>query len=105
MSDLIVALITTSTREEAENIAMHLINSNASPCINIISPCLSVYQWKGEVRKDEEVLMIVKSRKDQFSDIREIVERVHSYDVPEIISLAMDDVSPKYRAYIEGFSK
>lgn len=103
MSDFILVFVTTSNREEAENIAMQLINSGSAPCINIIAPIYSVYQWKDQLVKDEEALMIIKSRKDLFSAVREIVEKNHSYDVPEVISIPIDDVSDKYGSFLAGF--
>ncbi len=103
MSDFILVFVTTSNREEAENIAMKLINSGSAPCINIIAPVYSVYQWKDQLVKDEEALMIIKSRRDLFSAVREVVEKNHSYDVPEVISIPIDDVSDKYGSFLAGF--
>jgi periplasmic divalent cation tolerance protein len=98
-----MAVITASNKDEAENIAMHLINSGCAPCVNIISSCQSIYQWKGEIHKDEEIVMLVKSNKEKFPLICETVEKLHSYDVPEMISVRLDDASRKYRGYLEGF--
>lgn len=103
MSEYIVVLITASDRDEAENISMQLINAGLSPCVNIITSCHSVYQWKGEYRKDDEVLMFVKSRKDHFEELRQVVEKTHSYDVPEIIAIEIDQMSDKYGAYFRKF--
>ena len=103
MNDFILVFVTASGREEAENIALQLINSGSAPCVNIVSPVYSIYQWKGKLVKDEEALMIIKSRKDFFLSVREIVEKNHSYDVPEIISVPFDDVSDKYGSFLAGF--
>lgn len=103
MTDYIIVLVTASSRDEAETIAMQLINAELSPCVNIISQCLSVYQWKEEVRTDEEVLMLVKSRGSLFHALKTTIEKTHSYDVPEIVSIRLDDISDRYRAYLENF--
>jgi periplasmic divalent cation tolerance protein len=103
MEEYIAVLITTSGREEAERIAMQLINSGYAPCINIVAPCSSIYQWKGEVHRTEEALMIVKSRKSSFSALREFVERIHSYDVPEILGVPVSCVSDDYASFLSGF--
>jgi periplasmic divalent cation tolerance protein len=103
MSDFILVFVTTSNREEAENIALQLINSGSAPCVNIIAPIFSVYQWKENLVKDEEALMIIKSSRDLFATIRDIVEKNHSYDVPEVISIPFDDVSDKYGSFLAGF--
>ena len=103
MDDLIIVFVTTSSREEAEKIARRLIDAKAAPCVNIIPSCLSIYEWEGGISKDEESLMIIKSRRDSFSRIKETVESLHSYDVPEVIAVPVGDISGKYRAYLEGF--
>jgi len=103
MSDFVIVLVTTLNKDEAQTIGMQLINAGVSPCINVISPCFSIYQWKGEVHRDEEALMIIKSEMGVVSTVTEIVEKAHSYDVPEILVVPIADLSDKYRAYLEGF--
>lgn len=103
MEEYTIVFITTASREEAEKIAMQLIESGSAPCVNIVSPCTSIYQWKGEVHRTEEALMIVKSRKSQFEALTELVERVHSYDVAEIVALPVACISKKYAAFLSGF--
>ncbi|UCF05723.1 MAG: divalent-cation tolerance protein CutA [bacterium] len=103
MDDYIVVLVTASSMEEVERIALQLIGSGLAPCVNIISSCRSIYQWKQEIHKDDEVLMIIKSRRALFSELVAIIEKNHSYDVPEIISLPLVEASRKYSTYLKGF--
>jgi len=103
MDEFILAFVTTSSKEEAEKIAKRLVDAKAAPCINIIPSCVSIYEWQGKISKDEESLMIIKSRKDSFPKIKETVESLHSYDVPEVIAVPVGDISEKYRSYLEGF--
>ncbi|MBU8922193.1 MAG: divalent-cation tolerance protein CutA [Bacteroidales bacterium] len=100
-----VVLVTAGSGEEAEQIAMQLINAGLSPCINIITSCHSVYQWKGEFRHDDEVLMFIKSRKSDFKELCSVVEKNHSYDVPEILAMEISDISEKYEGYFKDFFK
>jgi periplasmic divalent cation tolerance protein len=103
MNEFILILVTASGRQEAEEIAMKLIGSGLSPCINIIDHCMSIYQWKGEVRTDQEVLMLIKSRRDLFGEVESLVEQAHSYDVPEIIGVGLECISQKYAGFLRGF--
>ena len=73
MEEYVVVFVTTANREEAEKIAMQLIESGSAPCINIVYPCTSIYQWKGEVHRSEEALMIVKSAKSRFETLKELI--------------------------------
>lgn len=103
MKEFLIVFVTTSGREEAEKIAMQLINSGSSPCVNILPPCLSIYRWKGKVHHDEEVLMMIKSEKEEFENVCQVVTAEHSYDVPEIIAVPLCRLSAKYRGYLEGY--
>ncbi len=103
MNEFMLILVTASGKGEAEEIAMKLIGSGLSPCVNIIDPCTSIYQWKGEVRTDREVLMLIKSKSDLFDDVRSLVEEAHSYDVPEIIGVGLERVSEKYAGFLRRF--
>jgi periplasmic divalent cation tolerance protein len=103
MEEYVAVFISTSGREEAERIALQLISAGHAPCINIISPCSSIYQWKGEVHRTEEALMIVKSLKSRFSSLCEFVAQIHSYDVPEILALPISCVSDDYASFLSGF--
>ncbi len=103
MNEFMLILVTASEKREAEEIAMKLIGSGLSPCVNIIDPCTSIYQWKGEVRNDGEVLMLIKSKSDLFEEVRSLVEKAHSYDVPEIIGVGLERVSEKYAGFLRGF--
>ena len=103
MKGFILVLVTVSSRDEAQEMAMKLINSGLAPCVNIISSCTSVYQWKGEDRTDEEVLMLIKSKKELFDELKALVEAAHSYDVPEILAVDLDLISDKYEGFLRGF--
>jgi len=103
MHDFAIVFVTVSSREEGEGIARRLIERGVAPCVNILPACTSIYQWKGEIHKDDETLMIIKSRSDLFPKVREIVESLHSYEVPEVIAVPLANVSEKYRLYLESF--
>ncbi|MCK4549731.1 MAG: divalent-cation tolerance protein CutA [Candidatus Krumholzibacteria bacterium] len=105
MSEFRIALVTTSGVEEAERIANLLIGAGLAPCVNIIPSVISVYQWKNKLNRDEEALMIIKTSEASFDEVRELVEKNHSYDVPEIVSLEISELSPSYAAYLGDFLK
>jgi periplasmic divalent cation tolerance protein len=103
MNEFVLVLVTTSSMDEAQEIAMKLINSGLAPCVNILSSCKSIYQWKGEVRTDDEVLMVIKSKSELFDQLQALVETAHSYDVPEILAVDLARISGKYEGYLRGF--
>ena len=103
MDEFAIVLVTASGRDEAEEIATRLISSGLSPCVNIITSCHSIYQWKGEFVKDDEVLMLIKSRRSDFGELSAMVHKMHSYDVPEILAVGISDISERYLGYFTRF--
>jgi periplasmic divalent cation tolerance protein len=75
-------------------------------CVNLMAPMFSLYTWEGEVNRDDEVLLIVKSRSDIFeSDLIPVVEDLHPYEVPEIIAVPILMGSANYLAWIDEVTK
>ncbi|MDE2059023.1 MAG: divalent-cation tolerance protein CutA [candidate division NC10 bacterium] len=97
----IVVLITASSRQEAEVIGKALVESRLAACVNISAGVYSLFWWQGAVERQEEVLMLVKSRRDLLSSIIEIVKGLHSYSVPEVVALPILAGSADYLAWVD----
>ncbi len=100
MNNYIVIYITTGSVSEAKKIGSTLVEEKLVACSNIISPIRSIYSWQGKICDDKEALMILKTRKKLFSQIVKRVEKLHSYEVPEIIAMPVIEGSSKYLSWI-----
>ncbi len=87
MTNYIVIYITTGSVNEAKKIGRALVEEKLAACSNIIFPIRSIYSWQGKICDDKEALMVLKTRKKLFNQIVKRVEKLHSYDVPEIIAM------------------
>jgi periplasmic divalent cation tolerance protein len=96
MTDKVVVLVTCSSGEEAGRIAQALVEERLAACVNISSPIRSVYRWQGKVCEEGEVLLMVKTTRELFDRVRRRVERLHSYQVPEVLCLPVIDGAPNY---------
>jgi periplasmic divalent cation tolerance protein len=50
---------------------------------------------------DEEVLMVVKTRRALFPDLMKRVRELHRYSVPEIIALPVVEGSEEYLGWLK----
>jgi periplasmic divalent cation tolerance protein len=98
----IVVLVTTPSREEAENVAKKLLELRLIACANIVGPVSSHFHWDGELERVEEFLILMKSRLDLFEALSLQVKSLHSYKVPEIIALPVAAGSKDYLDWL-GF--
>jgi periplasmic divalent cation tolerance protein len=101
MTKKIVVLVTCGSTKEARKIARALVEHRIAACVNILaSPVQSVYRWKGSVESAKEFLLIIKTTKARFPQLKAEVGRLHRYEVPEIIVLPIATGSAAYLKWI-----
>ena len=101
MTDKIVVLATCASAEEAQRIARELIATRLAACVNLLPPVRSIYHWKGAIEEQDETLMIIKSARPLFDQLRAAIARLHSYEVPEVIALPIVDGAAAYLEWME----
>ena len=92
----------TNKKQVYEDISRSLIEKNIAACINIYPAVLSIYRYNSKVVEDNEYLVHVKTTSDKFTEIRKIIERLHNYETPEIISLEISEGNKKYLEWIQN---
>jgi periplasmic divalent cation tolerance protein len=102
MEALTLLYVTCANGEEAKIIARALVNDRLVACANILGPMTSVYRWEGAVAEDEEVAMILKTRRDMTARVTERIRTLHSYDLPCVISLPIEGGNPDFLAWLHG---
>lgn len=98
---IVLIQTTCSTKEEARKIAKVLIEEKLAACIQIFE-IESFYNWNNEFCCDNETLLNIKTRKDNFEKIKSKILELHSYDLPEIIQLDITNTSEEYLNFIKG---
>ncbi len=87
----IIVLVTAPSAESAEAIAHSLVEQKLAACVNLIPQVRSIYSWQGAVQSDEEILLVIKTRRQLFDEkLVPAVQALHPYEVPEIIALPID---------------
>ena len=100
MSDPIVVLVTCGSEEEALRIGNVLVEEHLAACVNLVAPIRSIYRWEGKIWDEKEWLLIIKTQKQRFEELEKKVKSLHSYSVPEIISLPITEGSSAYLNWI-----
>jgi periplasmic divalent cation tolerance protein len=105
MSDPIVVLVTCGSEEEAVKISNALVEAHLAACVNLVSPIRSIYRWEGKIWDEKEWLLIIKTQKERFGELEKRVKSLHSYSVPEIISLPILEGSSSYLNWLLEMTK
>ena len=97
-------LCTASGVEEAENISRKLVDSGAAACCNIIPSISSIYIWEGKINRENEVLLIIKTSADSVDEVTQQIKEIHSYELPEIISIPVTGGSDDYIKWVKSIT-
>jgi periplasmic divalent cation tolerance protein len=101
MTDKRIVLCTAGSEEEARKIARHLVEQRLAACVNIVTQIESIYRWHGKVESAREWLLLIKTTVERFPDVRDAIRELHSYEVPECISISVEEGSAAYLEWIE----
>jgi periplasmic divalent cation tolerance protein len=96
MTDKIVVFSTCRSADEAEKIARGLVEKKLAACVNVVSGVRSIYRWKDSIENESEVLLVIKSSRELFDELRKQLEKIHTYEIPEAIALPIVDGSERY---------
>ncbi len=100
----IIVQTTCGSKKEAKKIARILVEEKLAACVQL-SKINSFYRWENKLCVDKEVLLSIKTKKENFQKIQRKIKENHSYDLPEIIELEITNASSGYLKFIEGNSK
>ena len=92
-------------RESAAALAQRLIEERVAACVNILSPCTSVYHWQGKVENAAETPLFIKTLRRHYAAVERIIRECHPYELPEIIAVAIAAGLPAYLEWIAAETK
>ncbi len=103
--EFVMILSTIGTKTDAQTIAKKLIDSKKAACVNIIPGIQSVYEWEGELCNENEILLFIKTTKENEKNVYRLIDDIHPYETPEIISLPILHGSKDYLNWISASVK
>jgi periplasmic divalent cation tolerance protein len=97
---VIVVLVTCPGQEVGEKIARALVEDGLAACVNVVPSLTSIYRWEGKVRRDAEILLVIKTARRKLAALSRRVKALHPYSVPEVIALSVVAGSDPYLAWV-----
>lgn len=89
----------------AQAIARSLVEQRVAACVNILPEVRSIYSWQGKIHDDAEVLLLIKTDRNYFQALSDIITRMHPYEVPEIIGVPLEAGYQPYLEWMEACLK
>ncbi|MFQ6109667.1 MAG: divalent-cation tolerance protein CutA [Candidatus Aminicenantales bacterium] len=101
MKEYILVLTTVPDKKTGETIAKKCVKDRMAACVTISGLCESHYRWKGDLVKEKEHILFIKTKASLFPGLKEKILKLHPYEVPEIIALPLSDGHPGYLDWID----
>jgi periplasmic divalent cation tolerance protein len=101
-----LVLVTCPSLPEARKISRSLLQKHLAACVNIhTTPVESIYHWKGKIETAREHLLLIKTTTRRLKSLEREVLRIHSYDTPEFLVLAISGGSKSYLRWLSASCK
>jgi periplasmic divalent cation tolerance protein len=100
MAEFLQITTTTGARDDAERIAVELVERRLAGCVQIAGPIRSTYRWQGKVENADEWLCIAKTERGQLAAIEQLLATLHPYEVPELIATPIVDGGAAYLKWL-----
>src|SRR5688500_10360778 len=97
-TEFVLALTSAASEEEAKTLARALVDEGLAACVNIVPGVTSIYRWKGQVTVGAEHVLVIKTRRALFKNVEELLRRLHSYELPELIAVPVAEGEKGYLA-------
>lgn len=98
--DAIIIYCTVPDKRVAKEIAKHIVKHHLAACVSAVDRVESVFSWDGEIEKEKEVMLMIKTIRPNFEKIKELITDLHPYNVPEIIAVPIVDCSKEYLQWL-----
>lgn len=100
MSDSYCVILTTAgSQDKAHRLAELLVERKLAACVQITNVS-SVYRWQGQVQKEAEYLLLIKTASHLYRQVEAAIVENHSYEIPEIVQLPIANGLDRYLGWI-----
>lgn len=99
---MLLVFTTFEREEDAARVARMLIEERLVACANLLPGARSLYRWQGEVTDAREVVVLMKTRKQDWTALLSRLHELHPYETPECIAVRVAAGAPKYMAWLEA---
>jgi len=103
-TDFALVITTCGDRTEAQAIARLLVEKRLAACVQM-HPIESVYTWEGATQSAQEILLLCKIKHEDYADVEAAIRAAHSYEVPEIVEIAIEQGAATYLGWIAAVTR
>jgi periplasmic divalent cation tolerance protein len=99
-TDTLIVLCTCPDDAVAADLSAQLVERGLAACVNRFGGLTSVYKWEGELKEGTEVQLVIKTSASACNELIAELERLHPYELPEIIAVPITTGHQPYLDWI-----
>jgi periplasmic divalent cation tolerance protein len=96
----VMILVTTGARDDAERLGEALVVEHLAASCSVVPTVHSFYYWEGQLQREHEALLIVKTLESSAAAVLEYVRAHHDYELPEVIQVPIEGGSSAYLTWL-----
>ena len=100
MLEPILVMTNFPDKKGAIALAEALIAQHLAACVNVLSPCTSIYHWQGKVESADEIPVLIKTLQQHYDQVEQLIKMMHPYELPEVIMVPILNGLPAYLQWI-----
>ena len=85
-------------QDSARQVGTTVVESQLAACVNLVPGVTSIYQWKGKIEEEGEVIALIKTTAEKLIELEAFLQENHPYEEPEFIEAG----STGYLDWIRG---
>ena len=101
MTEMLMVFTTFARIEDAARVARTLVEERLIACASIVPGVRSLYRWEGRIADEAEVMVTMKTRKQDWSALLSRLSELHPYTTPECVAVRIASGAPAYMAWLE----
>ena len=102
MTEMLIVFTTFANPEDAARVVRVLVEERLIACGNLLPGARSLYRWEGKVQDQPEVVVLMKTRKQDWTALISRLHELHPYETPECVAVRIAAGAPKYMAWLEA---
>lgn len=101
MTEYLIAFTTFAREDDAARVVRALVEERLIACGNVLRGARSIYRWQGVVEDTDEVVVLMKTRKQDWAALLSRLHELHPFEVPELVAVRVAAGAPKYLAWLD----
>jgi periplasmic divalent cation tolerance protein len=96
----LLVFTTCGSPEDADRLGKLLVEQRLAACVNAVGGVSSTYRWQGQVLKDRETLLVIKTTESRYAALEQAIRAHSTYELPEVVAIPVHRGSPPYLAWL-----